>query len=284
MELLKPVTWFPPMWAFVCGAVSVGASLGGQWPMLILGAAVAGPLVCGTSQAVNDWFDRGVDAINEPDRPIPSGRLPGRTGLWIGVVWTALSLGAGLLLGPVGFLATGVALVLAWMYSAPPFRFKQNGWVGNLVVGLSYEGLAWVTGAAVALGGGVPGPRTLLLALLYSLGAHGIMTLNDYKSRQGDLVAGIGSLPARLGPRPASVAACLAMLLAQAVVVALLLSWGSASAAAGVGLLMAAQIWIMRPFLLRPDAATALRVSAFGVPFYVLGMMLSAIALRGMVA
>ena len=272
------------MWAFVCGAVSVGASPGGQWPMLLLGAVVAGPMVCGTSQAVNDWFDRDVDAINEPDRPIPSGRLPGHTGLWIGVVWTVLSLGAGLLLGPVGFLATGLALVMAWLYSAPPFRFKQNGWIGNLAVGLSYEGLAWVTGAAVALGGAVPGPRTLVLALLYSLGAHGIMTLNDYKSRHGDLVSGIGSLPARLGPTVAARVACGAMLGAQLLVVALLLAWGSALGAAAVALLMGAQVGIMRPFLLGPDAGTALRVSAFGVPFYVLGMMLSAIALRGMIA
>lgn len=271
------------MWAFVCGAVSVGASLGGEWPLLILGAVIAGPMVCGTSQAVNDWFDRGVDAINEPDRPIPSGRLPGRTGLWIGVVWTVLSLGGGLLLGPVGFLATAVALVLAWMYSAPPFRFKQNGWVGNLVVGLSYEGLAWITGAAVALGGAVPGWRTLVLAVLYSLGAHGIMTLNDYKSRHGDLAMGIGSLPARLGPGPASWAACGAMLSVQAVVVGLLLWWGSPLAALGIVALMGAQVWIMRPFIVRPDAGTALRVSAVGVPFYVLGMMLSAFALRGMV-
>jgi chlorophyll synthase len=269
------------MWAFVCGAVSVGVALGAEWPLLIVGALVAGPMVCATSQAVNDWFDRHVDAINEPNRPIPSGRLPGRTGLWIGVAWTALSLAGGLLLGPVGFAATALALVLAWMYSAPPFRLKRNGWVGNLVVGLSYEGLAWVTGAAVALGGAFPGWRTLVLALLYSLGAHGIMTLNDYKSRHGDLKVGIRSLPALLGPERASWAACGAMLSVQVVVVALLLWWGSTVAAMGVLALMVAQLWIMRPFLAKPDADTALRVSAIGVPFYVLGMMLSAIALRG---
>jgi len=200
------------------------------------------------------------------------------------MAWTLLSLAAGFLLGPVGFLATGVALVLAWMYSAPPFRFKQNGWVGNLVVGISYEGLAWVTGAAVVLGGVVPDDRTLLLALLYSLGAHGIMTLNDYKSRHGDLVAGIGSLPARLGPATAAWVACVAMLGAQAVVVGLLLSWGTPLAALAVVVLMVGQVGIMVPFLRKPDAGTALRVSAFGVPFYVSGMMVSAFALRGILA
>lgn len=61
VELLKPLTLFPPMWALACCVV------------------LAGPMVCATSQAVNDRFDRHVDAINEPQRPIPSARLPGRT-------------------------------------------------------------------------------------------------------------------------------------------------------------------------------------------------------------
>ena len=85
------------------------------------------------SQAANDWYDRHVDAINEPNRPIPSGRLPGRWGLYVAILWTALSLAVGLLLGPWGFGATALALVLAWGYSAPPFRFKQEGWLGNAV-------------------------------------------------------------------------------------------------------------------------------------------------------
>src|SRR6056297_815559 len=172
LELLKPITWFPPMWAFMCGVVSSGIALSGNWLVIAAGIALAGPLVCATSQAANDWFDRHVDAINEPGRPIPSGRLPGRTGFWMGVAWTVLSLGAAWFLGLVGLAATALALVLAWMYSAPPFRFKTNGWVGNGVVGLSYEGLAWITGASVALGGAMPGWPSITLALLYSFGAH----------------------------------------------------------------------------------------------------------------
>ena len=81
LELLKPITWFPPMWAFGCGIVSSGQSPAGRWPLVLAGLLLVGPLVCATSQAANDWFDRHVDAINEPNRPIPSGRIPGRWGL-----------------------------------------------------------------------------------------------------------------------------------------------------------------------------------------------------------
>ncbi len=92
LELLKPITWFPPMWAFTCGVVSSGAPIWEQWSLVVAGILLAGPLVCATSQAVNDWFDRHVDAINEPNRPIPSGRIPGRWGLYIAILWTLLSL------------------------------------------------------------------------------------------------------------------------------------------------------------------------------------------------
>jgi chlorophyll synthase len=78
IELLKPITWFAPMWAFGCGVVSSGVSVDDRWPYVLSGILLAGPLVCGTSQAVNDWYDRDVDAINEPNRVIPSGRMPGR--------------------------------------------------------------------------------------------------------------------------------------------------------------------------------------------------------------
>ena len=150
LELLKPITWFPPMWAFGCGVVSSGISAQGTaGRSIVAGVVLAGPLVCATSQAVNDWFDRHVDAINEPNRPIPSGRIPGRWGLYIAFGWTALSLAVATVLGVWVLGAAIFGLALAWAYSAPPFRLKQNGWWGNAACALCYEGLPWFTGAAV---------------------------------------------------------------------------------------------------------------------------------------
>ena len=130
-ELLKPITWFPPMWAFACGVVASGVTMAGHWALLVLGMLLAGPMVCATSQAVNDWFDRHVDAINEPDRPIPSGRMPGRWGLYIACVWTGLSLAVSSLLGWWGFGAAALGLALAWAYSAPPLATQTQRLVGQ---------------------------------------------------------------------------------------------------------------------------------------------------------
>lgn len=278
LELLKPVTWFPPMWAFGCGVVSAGGVAPGKWPTIVLGVILAGPLVCATSQAVNDWFDRHVDAINEPHRPIPSGRLPGRWGLHIALVWTALSLLVAATLGPLVFAAATTGLALAWAYSAPPLRLKQNGWWGNAACGACYEGLAWLTGAMVA-GGGAPTAPVLWLALLYSVGAHGIMTLNDFKSIEGDRRMGVGSLPVRLGPVLAGRVACLFMAVPQLVVVALLWSWGAPVHAAAVAVLVLGQFVLMRPLLANPRER-APWYNATGVSLFVIGMLVSAFAVR----
>jgi chlorophyll synthase len=280
-ELLKPITWFPPMWAFACGVVASGVAIDLQWPLIAVGIILAGPMVCASSQAVNDWFDRHVDAINEPQRPIPSGRMPGRWGLYIAVLWTVLSLLVATLLGPWGFGAAVAGLLLAWAYSAPPLRLKNNGWLGNAACGLSYEGLAWLTGAAVMAGGAMPGAGSLLLALLYSIAAHGIMTLNDFKSVAGDRQMGVASLPVQLGVDRAARTACWVMVLPQVAVIALLLVWGKPWHAASVTALLAGQAQLMKWFVAAP-VARALRLSAFGVPLLVSGMMIAAFALRSL--
>jgi len=281
-ELLKPVTWFPPMWAFGCGVVASGAPVAGNWPLIIIGIVLSGPLVCATSQAVNDWFDRHVDAINEPQRPIPSGRMPGRWGLYVALIWTVLSLAVSTALGPWGFGAAVVGLILAWAYSAPPIRLKENGWWGNLACGVCYEGLAWITGSIVMAGGQAPSLQSFALAGLYSLAAHGIMTLNDFKSIEGDKQMGVASLPVQLGVKGAAWAACLTMAIPQLIVIGLLMLWGSPLHAAGVAGLLAIQVALMRHFLTDPRKL-AIWYSALGINFFVLGMLVSAFALRGMV-
>ena len=280
-ELLKPITWFPPMWAFSCGVVSSGKSLTDNWVVIVWGVLLAGPLVCASSQAVNDWFDRHVDAINEPNRPIPSGRMPGRWGFYIAVLWTLLSIFWAWPLGPWGFAATALGLLLSWAYSTPPIRLKNNGWWGNSACALSYEGLAWVTGAAVMLGGEMPSEKAIVLALLYSFGAHGIMTLNDFKAVDGDAQMGVRSLPVQLGVTKAAFTACGFMLFAQWAVAILLLEWGSPNSALAVLLLSVCQLPLMLRFIQNP-VEKALSVSAFGVPLFVSGMMVSAWSLRGL--
>ncbi|WP_415914806.1 chlorophyll synthase ChlG [Rhodopseudomonas palustris] len=276
LEVLHPITWFPPMWAFACGVVSSGVPISSRWVEVIAGIVLCGPLLVATSQVVNDWFDRDVDAINEPDRPIPSGRIPGRWGLYLSFLWTAASLLLASQLGVWVFGAAAFGLVLAWIYSMPPLRLKQNGWLGNGACAITYEGFAWFTGAAVMLGG-LPGWPIVTLALLYSAGAHGIMTLNDFKSIEGDIKTGVGSLPVKLGVDNAARVACAVMAIPQLIVIALLVSWDRPIQAGIVCLVLALQLGLMVRFLGRP-VERATWFSGLGVALYVMGMMASAVA------
>jgi chlorophyll synthase len=280
LRLIKPITWFPPMWAYVCGLISSGAGASGQWTYIILGVLLAGPIVCGMSQAANDWCDRHVDAINEPERPIPSGRIPGRWGLWIAMAMSVLSLIVGSMLGPWGFGATVLGVAAAWAYSAEPVRLKTSGWWGPGLVGLSYETLPWFTGAAV-LAAGAPSWQVVTIALLYGIGAHGIMTLNDFKAVAGDRQMGIRSLPATLGPHRAARVACWIMAVPQAIVVTFLTLWDKPLHAIAVLTLLALQIAAMRK-LLRDPLANAPWYQGTGIILYVSGMMVAAFALRGL--
>jgi chlorophyll synthase len=279
VELLKPITWFPPMWAFMCGVVSSGAPIAENWPFLLAGVILTGPLVCGTSQAVNDWYDRHVDAINEPDRPIPSGRVGGSWGLRVAIAGSVLSLLISLMIGPWVLAATVVGLILAWGYSAPPFRFKTSGWLGPAVVALSYEGLSWFTGASVMVGA-LPSFSVLLVLGLYSIGAHGIMTLNDFKAVEGDRQTGLRSLPVTLGVTRAAWLACAVMALAQLAVVTLLFAWAHTISAAVIAVFLALQLVLMRRLIGDP-AKYAPWYNATGVSLYVLGMLAAALGLGG---
>lgn len=280
LTLIKPITWFPPVWAYLCGAVSSGVPLGANWGTVVLGMVLAGPIVCGMSQAANDWCDRHVDAVNEPHRPIPSGRIPGRWGLWIALAMTVLSLVVGWMLGPWGFGATVVGVIAAWAYSAEPIRLKRSGWWGPGLVGLSYEGLPWFTGAAVLLGT-APRFENVMIAALYAFGAHGIMTLNDFKALEGDRQHGVRSLPVVLGPEVAAKIACTVMGMAQLLVVALLVIWGKPWHAMAVLAVLLAQVAAMR-VLFRDPKGKAPWYNGTGVVLYVTGMMISAFAIRGM--
>jgi len=265
------------MWAFACGVVSSGQPLLAHGVEVLAGVILAGPLLCGTSQAVNDWFDRHVDAINEPNRPIPAGRMPGNWALRVAIAWSLLSLIVAALLGTWVLGAAALGLAMAWAYSAPPPRLKRNGWWGNAAVALSYEGLAWVTGAAVMIGGQLPEWRVLILAFLYSAGAHGIMTLNDFKAIEGDQRLGIRSLPVQLGVRGAAWTACLFMALPQGVVIACLAAWQRPWQALAVACLLGIQFLMMIRFL-RAPRQQATWFSASAVSVYVTGMMVSAFA------
>jgi len=274
LELIKPVTWFPPMWAFLCGVVSVGALNSNNTILILAGLLLAGPLVCGMSQAVNDWCDRHVDAINQPERPIPSGRVSAGWGFFTGITMSAISILFAYYLGSLIFFATIIGVLAAWLYSLEPIRLKRSAIFGPGVVAICYEGLPWFTGAAIFTIS-LPNKEVLIVLSLYALGAHGIMTMNDFKATKGDKLLGINSLPVILGRKPATLVACLIMLFPQLIVISLFYFWGSLILAITLAVCVLLQSLSMI-FLIRDPEKNTPFFNMTGVLLYIAGMMLSA--------
>lgn len=275
--LMKPVTWFAPAWAFLCGAVSSGSLhwSGDLMGHLLLGIIMAGPVLCGLSQIVNDYCDSEVDAINEPHRLIPAGLVSLRHVQILSLILIGIGSLIALQLGREVALFVAIGLLFAVAYSMKPIRAKRNGWVGNALVAFSYEGLAWLAGHAAFA------PLTLAsicLAFFYSLGSHGIMTVNDFKSIPGDTRMGIHSIPVMYGKQTAAWMVVAIMASTQVVVIALLAWWGHPIAAALVlALLLLQSIPFVR--FVRDPEHNAVFFNATAIMLFVWGMLVSAIGI-----
>lgn len=284
IALMKPVTWFPPSIAFVCGSIASGTT---QFTFIdisriALGSLLAGPILCGLSQVINEYCDREVDAINEPNRPIPSGMVTFRQVFITIAVLSFISIGLSFVFGlPVVYL-TLIGIFLAIAYSAEPLRAKRLGWIGNGLVSVSYEGLPWIAGAmSFYVAGQTNIMGSLVLAALYSFGAHGIMTINDFKSIDGDRLMGIKSIPAQMGADWAAMSAVITINAALFCTTLYMLGTGNYVSAGIMFVLLLGQIPTQRKFLHMTDPrARAIFYNASGVMIFVWCMIASAIGIR----
>ena len=263
LQLMKPVTWIPLIWGVLCGAAASGNF---HWSPSEVGASIAcmlmsGPLLAGYTQTINDYYDREIDAINEPYRPIPSGAIP----LWQvkAQIWVLL------------LLALGGSFV-SFIYSAPPLKLKQNGWLGNYALGASYIALPWWAGQALF---GQLTWTTALLTLAYSLAGLGIAVVNDFKSVEGDRALGLQSLPVAFGIEKASWISAGMIDVFQLAMVAVLIAIGQHFAAVLLVLLVIPQITFQDIWLLRDPVAFDVKYQASAQPFLVLGMLVTALAI-----
>ncbi|MFM7790229.1 MAG: UbiA family prenyltransferase, partial [Microcystis panniformis] len=97
---------------------------------------------------------------------------------------------------PIMLCLTLFGSFIAYIYSAPPLKLKQNGWLGNYALGASYIALPWWAGHALF---GQLNGTIMILTLIYSLAGLGIAVVNDFKSVEGDEKLGLKSLPVMFG-------------------------------------------------------------------------------------
>jgi chlorophyll/bacteriochlorophyll a synthase len=264
LQLMKPVTWIPLIWGVSCGAAASGQY---HWnnPMDIGKAALcmflAGPLLTGYTQVINDWYDREIDAINEPYRPIPSGLITEEdVKVQVAVLLTSGFLVSGALdywAGhdwPVNVALTTFGVFIAYIYSAPPLKLKQNGWTGSYALGASYIALPWWAGQALF---GSLDWKTMVLTMFYSLAGLGIAIINDFKSVEGDRATGMQSLPVMFGIDTAKWITVGTIDVFQLLVAAILFAADEKTYAAAIVALVAPQIYLQATTFLKDPVAVS---------------------------
>ena len=287
LQLMKPVTWIPLVWGVVCGAFASGAY---QWNdpsdivRLLLCMVLSGPLLAGYTQTLNDWYDKDIDAVNEPYRPIPSGAIG--EGQVVAQILVLLFAGLGLAYGldvwqghsvPHVLGVAALGSFLAYIYSAPPLKLKRNGWLGNYALGASYISLPWWAGQSLFADHGVDW-KTAILTLFYSLAGLGIAIINDFKSIEGDRQLGLASLPVVYGVDRAKWI-CVGMIDAfQLLVAAILTGIGERTYAAALLGLILPQVYLQWKFFLPDPMKNDVKYQAAAQPFLVLGILVTALA------
>ncbi|MBF2035340.1 MAG: chlorophyll synthase ChlG [Leptolyngbyaceae cyanobacterium T60_A2020_046] len=285
LQLMKPITWIPLIWGVVCGAASSGNFVWSVETVMISAACMllSGPLLTGYTQTLNDFYDREIDAINEPYRPIPSGAIsvPQVAAQILVLLFSGIAVAYGLDqwaghdFPTITALAIGGAF-LSFIYSAPPLKLKQNGWLGNYALGASYIALPWWAGHALF---GELNLTIVLLTLFYSLAGLGIAVVNDFKSVEGDRQLGLKSLPVMFGVTAAAWICVLMIDVFQGGVAAYLMSIHQNRYAVLLVLLIIPQITFQDMYFLRNPLENDVKYQASAQPFLVLGMLVTALAL-----
>lgn len=285
LQLMKPITWIPLIWGVVCGAASSGEYF---WSLenilkVLTCMLLSGPLMTGYTQTLNDFYDKEIDAINEPYRPIPSGAISIPQVVTQILILLFGGLGISYLLDlwaghefPVMFCLTLGGAFIAYIYSAPPLKLKQNGWLGNYALGASYIALPWWAGHALF---GQLNWKIAILTLIYSLAGLGIAVVNDFKSVEGDRQLGLKSLPVMFGITTAAWICVIMIDVFQAGIAGYLISIQENLYATIVLLLIIPQITFQDMYFLRNPLENDVKYQASAQPFLVIGMLITGLAL-----
>jgi len=182
----------------VGAAVTGGASILGS-PLTLLLSFVTGFCMTGAAMAINDYYDRDIDAINEPRRPIPSGRITPGEAVAVTATLSVVGLGASYMISLSVTLVAAFSWVVMLLYSA---WGKRTGFPGNLMVSACIS-LPFIFGGLIT--GSIL--SSLYFGLMAFLSNTGREVTKGIVDVEGDRGAGVNTVAVSKGPRTASVVA-----------------------------------------------------------------------------
>jgi len=185
VRLLRPLNALMSAAAVPVGAfVAVGADGVASQSLAVGIGALTTFLFTGGGNALNDVYDRDIDRVNHPDRPIPSGQVAAARAFDLALVLFVLAILAGLAINVAAFALVLISLALMVAYEE---RFKTSGWSGNLLIGWLVGSLFLFAGLCVYAGRVAPLEIAASLALLAGLSTVAREVVKDIEDVAGDV-------------------------------------------------------------------------------------------------
>lgn len=175
---------------FIGGFVAAGVR---SHPVDLTVAVIATILATAAGNAINDYFDRDIDRINNPERPIPRGDVSARGALWLSIVLFIGAIALALTLPALAILIAAINLVGLVAYTE---FFKGTPGAGNALV--AYLGGSTFLFGAAAVTQVVDGVVLFLLAALSTFARE---VIKDVEDIEGDREEGLQTLPVAIGER-----------------------------------------------------------------------------------
>ena len=158
--------------------------------MIICGVVM---LITAGGNTINDYFDAGIDRINRPDRPIPSGEVGEREARNFAFILFS----AGILVSVfTTLLCLAIALFNTFLLVFYAIRLKRSCFLGNLAVSFLSASVFLFGGAFLGWGGVV---RVLPIVLITFCAMVSRELLKDAEDIEGDLSEGADTVPVRCG-------------------------------------------------------------------------------------
>ncbi len=165
-----------------------------QFDKLILSLVTAYGL-CGSSMGFNDYFDREVDRVNAPWRPIPSGAISGSEAAIFSALLGIMGLISSALISIQCLMVASLAYAASLAYNA---WLKRSGPPGNIIVS-AVVAAPFIYGSILSDGYVSPRLATFILPVFLSnLGREVIKGISDI---EGDSLRGVRSVARMTGPR-----------------------------------------------------------------------------------
>jgi geranylgeranylglycerol-phosphate geranylgeranyltransferase len=201
VRLMRPINCVMMALAVVVGGVLGAAGFSDfAWLKVFLGA-ITGFMLTAASMAVNDYYDRAIDAINEPRRPIPSGLVSPKEALGFTFILSAVGFLAAFFTSFLCFAVSVAAWVILMLYVTVG---KRSGLPGNFLVSACVA-IPFLYGSLALLN--VVSLNVLLFAGMAFLSNTGREVTKGIVDVKGDRVEGVKTLAVRYGEKAAAFAA-----------------------------------------------------------------------------